>query len=163
MIVGHSSKMTKRGPRICFEVPFAQKWQKIPNGLPIAILLLTGKHCVLPACWPYPVVSHVSWGSAQCPLRMQTPPGRPPWSCDLWCMLRSQAPPVDRQVPVKTLPCPKLRLRVVKMYLALMALCTLSVHYILPETKFIRMVWFGATGNKLRNISIISISTFEIW
>ena len=43
---------------------------------------------------------------------VQRPPGQTPWSSDLWCML-GQRPPVDRQTPVKTLPCPKLRLRAV--------------------------------------------------
>ena len=39
---------------------------------------------------------------------MQTPPGcRRPWSCYLECMLGSQSPHlVDRQTPVKILPCP---------------------------------------------------------
>ena len=40
--------------------------------------------------------------------------GRPPWSCDLWYTLGREPPsPVGRQTPVKILPCPKLRLRVV--------------------------------------------------
>ena len=45
-----------------------------------------------------------------CPVRLCTgvcppprPRGRPPWT-------QRQTPPVDRQTPVKTLPCPKLRL-----------------------------------------------------
>ena len=42
----------------------------------------------------------------------------PPWSCDLWCMLGSQ--PLHQltewHTGVKTLPCPKLRLRTVKIW-----------------------------------------------
>ena len=49
--------------------------------------------CRPPGCWP-----------PRC-----RPPGcRPPWSCDQWCILGSQPSP-----PVKTLPCPKFRLRAV--------------------------------------------------
>ena len=39
-----------------------------------------------------------------------------PWSCDLWSILLSQPAlphPLDRETPVKTLPCLKLRLRAV--------------------------------------------------
>ena len=43
----------------------------------------------------------------------ETPWTETPWSCDLWCMLAQRPPPMDRQTPVKTLPCPKLRLRAV--------------------------------------------------
>ena len=45
--------------------------------------------------------------------------------CDLWCMLGSQRPslPVDRQTPVKTLPCLKLRLRVLENRSLLLAGC----------------------------------------
>ena len=65
-------------------------------------------------------------------LRMQTPHprGRPstldadppwrqtPWSRDLWCMLGNHPPPhppwTEWQMLVKILPCPQLRLRVVR-------------------------------------------------
>ena len=56
--------------------------------------------------WPYPVVSHVGGGGGVCtppvgrpggsahPSLDADPPGwRPPWSCDLWCMLVSHPPP----------------------------------------------------------------------
>ena len=91
--------------------------------------------CVSPARWPYPVVSR---GSAQ-PLwmqtlrsrstQMQTPHGcrpprcRPPYVDPPMQTLPMQTPPmqtpwiqtppVDRQTPVKTLPCPKFPLRAV--------------------------------------------------
>ena len=70
--------------------------------------------CVPPAYWPYPVV--LGEGVLPNALWMQTPWCRPRWSCDLCCMLRSQPPceQNDWQTGVKTLPCPKLRLRAVK-------------------------------------------------
>ena len=55
---------------------------------------------------------------------MQTPPldadppsgCRSPWSCDLWCMLGSQPSLwTEWQSGVKTLPCPKLCLRVINI------------------------------------------------
>ena len=80
--------------------------------------------CVLPACWPYPVVSHVSVGRGglpnpswrQTPLDGDSPGCRSPLSYDLWYMLGSQPPCGQKEwhMPVKTLPCPKLRLRAVK-------------------------------------------------
>ena len=51
-----------------------------------------------------------------------TPWKQTPQSCDQWCVLGSQPPPsVDRQKPVKTLPCQKLRLRLVKITLVILA------------------------------------------
>ena len=47
----------------------------------------------------------------------------PPWteiplSCDLWCMRGQRPPPLwtEWHTSIKTLPCPKLRLRAVKMF-----------------------------------------------
>ena len=73
--------------------------------------------CASPTCWTYPW-----WGRGVCiqgvwadPLKVCLQGGvvaQTPQSCHLWCM---QVPPMDRQTPVKTLPCPKLRLRVVTL------------------------------------------------
>ena len=82
--------------------------------------------CIPPTCCPYPVVSHVSRGrEGVCPIHPGCrPPGHSPpalgcrllpplwmqtlsspWSCDLLCMLGSQPLHVNRQTPVKILPC----------------------------------------------------------
>ena len=73
--------------------------------------------CVPPTCWPYPVLLG-GGGGMQTPLLDADPPWRQtpsdvnPRSCDLWCMLGSQPPVVNRiQTGVKTLPCPRFRLR----------------------------------------------------
>ena len=51
----------------------------------------------------------------RCPPR-QRPPRDPPWSCDLWCMLGQTSPcEQNKNIGVKTLPCPKLHLWVVNI------------------------------------------------
>ena len=92
--------------------------------------------CVPPACWPYPLVSHVSRGrgwrrrvSATSLLDAEPPGGRPPWMQTPQRQTPWRQTPLDADLPggrpcplwtewdtrVKTLPCPKLRLRAVKM------------------------------------------------
>ena len=92
--------------------------------------------CVPPACWLYPIVSHVSRGGGSAPhpdadpLWMQPPldanhqrqtplpTDATPLDADplvMWPVMHAGKPPPtpDRQTPVKTLPCLKLRLRAV--------------------------------------------------
>ena len=66
--------------------------------------------CVPPACWPYPIVSHggfASGGGGSASMGWADPPV-------MWPVMHAERPtPQCGQTPVKTLPCPKLRLRVV--------------------------------------------------
>ena len=94
--------------------------------------------CVPPTYWPYPMLLG-GGGSSQLPLDadpldadhpwMQTTAGcrsprcRSPWKQTLfpgmWPVMHAEKPtsaPVNRQRGVKTLPCPKLRLRVVNIF-----------------------------------------------
>ena len=77
----------------------------------------TRKHSssVPPACWPVSRSIPCIRGSAQPPPpRRQTPLEADPSPGHVTCDACWEAnPPVDRQTPVKTLPCPKPRLRAV--------------------------------------------------
>ena len=78
---------------------------------------------------PYPIVSHVSWGSLPKAPRCRPPlDAAPPLDADsqmqipliMWPVMHARkptSPPMDRQTPVKRLPCPRLRLQAVKMHL----------------------------------------------
>ena len=54
---------------------------------------------VLPACWPYPVLSHVSWGSSA---QFPPPEADPPWMQTplvMWLVMHAGKPirPMDRR------------------------------------------------------------------
>ena len=76
-------------------------------------------------------------GASAPPPHMQTPPGcRPPWSCDLWCMLGSHPPPHEQndwQTCIKTLPCPKLRLRAVIIHFTSIKIITVQTYAVTVE------------------------------